>query len=117
MRSLMDDCVSEIVELISDQIERVKKGKKRRIKVVRTRCLIDRILTLSQNVLLAGGFGASPYLQAKIKDSLALRNAGLRLPDKDKEYGGQDILTYEGTDVSQSDCRRPRRSCVRHREG
>ncbi|KAF7185658.1 Chaperone protein DnaK [Pseudocercospora fuligena] len=57
-----------IVKMILDQLEQVSTGKNRRVK----------------NVLLVGGFGASPYLQEKLKESLAMRKIGLRLPDKDK---------------------------------
>ncbi|KAK4504279.1 hypothetical protein PRZ48_005195 [Zasmidium cellare] len=68
MKKLMDECVSPVVELILAQIEEASRLKGRRIK----------------NVFLVGGFGASPYLQEELQESLDIMHKKLRRPDAAK---------------------------------
>ena len=67
---LINECVNGVIELIEDQIQRVGYGKERRAKIV----------------FLVGGFGASPYLQELLKESLELRSKRLYRPDADKSW-------------------------------
>ena len=39
---------------------------------------------MSQNLFLVGGFGASPYLQEELRESLRLRHIVLHQPNTDK---------------------------------
>ncbi|KAK5163262.1 uncharacterized protein LTR77_010848 [Saxophila tyrrhenica] len=68
MKELMNSCVNGVIELIKDQISKVNPNQGTRVK----------------NVILVGGFGASPYLQDELRKSLALRGIAMRRPSEDK---------------------------------
>ncbi|KAK5082464.1 hypothetical protein LTR05_007611 [Lithohypha guttulata] len=69
MKDLFDDCVDGVINLLDDQIEKLRKAKQRR----------------ARDVFLVGGFGASPYLKEQLKESLDdLRGSKLRRPDSEK---------------------------------
>ncbi|KAF2168394.1 hypothetical protein M409DRAFT_53083 [Zasmidium cellare ATCC 36951] len=68
MKLLMDKCVNPVIELILAQIDEAARLKGRRIK----------------NIFLVGGFGASPYLQEELQESLDLIQKKLRRPDAAK---------------------------------
>ena len=43
-------------------------------------------MRLEKNAFLVGGFGASPYLQEVLRESLNMRKVKLRRPDTDKSW-------------------------------
>lgn len=90
MKSLMDKCVSPVIELILDQIKEASRLKGRQIKVRKSSSIFGpqhtRMRLTRQNVFLVGGFGASPYLQEELQESLSLIRKKLRRPDAAKSY-------------------------------
>lgn len=85
MRRFFEDCVNGVIELLDSQIDKLKKATNRKPRVSFVAFQPSCLLTHIQNVFLVGGFGASPYLQFHLEESLGLgRGAVLRRPDPDK---------------------------------
>lgn len=87
MRELFDECIYGVIELMDSQMQKLAKAKNRRARVSRDISYTLFLLILLQNVFLVGGFGASPYLQHLLDESLGLRrNTILRRPNADKSW-------------------------------
>ncbi|KAK4962668.1 hypothetical protein LTR10_000295 [Elasticomyces elasticus] len=70
MRVLFRYCMDSILDLIEEQMHQLEIKQNRRPK----------------SVLLVGGFGASPYLQELLKDSLKMRKIKMHRPDHDSSW-------------------------------
>ena len=86
MKTIMNTCVNGVIKLIRAQVDKVGTGKSRRVKVsAHARSASERRLTMfRQNLLLVGGFGASPYLQQELEKSMTRKHIDLHRPAPDK---------------------------------
>lgn len=70
MKLIFNDCISDVIELIKEQIVQVEDNQNRKVK----------------HCFLVGGFGENPYLREELGDSLKRRKIKLQRPDKDSSW-------------------------------